>query len=169
MHTARHHIIQVFTLVFFSLFIACLSDAAQEGAVTGKVVSDEGGLSGVSIVVKGSHRGTSTGPDGSFRILLGPGDKSLIISQSGYETLSVDAREAASILLKKENRQLEDVIVTGYSTQSRKFIAGSITSVSGDAIKNSPAAGFNQLLQGKAAGVQVTANSGAAGGSITFR
>jgi TonB-linked SusC/RagA family outer membrane protein len=126
-------------------------------------------MSGVSVTVKGSRRGTTTGPDGSFRLLLSPDDKTLVISYSGYETQYVDARNAAAVLLKKENRQLEDVIVTGYSTQNRKFIAGSITSVSGDVIRNSPAAGFNQLLQGKAAGVQVTANSGVPGGGITFR
>lgn len=170
MFTARHRLIQVFTLVLFSLFIF-LSAVAQETPVTGRVISEEekGGLGGVSIVVKGTHRGTTTGPDGSFRILLTAGDRTLIISHSGYETLSVDARNAGAVLLKKDNRQLEDVIVTGYSTQNRKFITGSITSVSGETIRNSPAAGFNQLLQGKAAGVQVLANSGVPGGGITFR
>jgi TonB-linked SusC/RagA family outer membrane protein len=161
----------VFTLVLFILFISCSSVSAQEVPVVGKVLSgeDKNGMSGVSVMVKGSRRGTTTGADGSFRLLLAPGDKTLVVSYSGYETVYVEAAAAATIVLKKENRQLEDVIVTGYSTQNRKFIAGSITSVSGDAIKNTPAAGFNQLLQGKAAGVQVTANSGVPGGGITFR
>ena len=170
-YAPRLSIIQVFTLVLFILFISCSSVFAQEVPVAGKVLSEEdrNGMSGVSVMVKGSRRGTTTGADGSFHLLLAPGDKTLVISYSGYETLYVETAAAATIVLKKENRQLEDVIVTGYSTQNRKFIAGSITSVSGDAIKNTPAAGFNQLLQGKAAGVQVTANSGVPGGGITFR
>lgn len=144
---------------------------AQEAPVTGKVLSedDRAGLGGVSISVKGSRRGTTTAADGTFRLLLGASDKVLVVSYAGFETQYVNVQAAGSIVLKKENRQLEDVIVTGYSTQNRKFVAGSITSVSGDAIRNTPAAGFNQLLQGKAAGVQVLANSGVPGGGITFR
>lgn len=66
-------------------------------------------------------------------------------------------------------RQLDDIIVTGYSTQNKRLIAGAITSINASDIKNIPAAGFNQLLQGKAAGVQVSANSGVPGGGITLR
>lgn len=159
------------TLTLFVLFIYCLPVFAQETPVVGKVVADDekGGLGGVNVVVKGGSRGTTTAADGSFRIVLKPGERTLVVSYAGYETQYVEARDAGSVLLRKENRQLEDVIVTGYSTQNRKFVAGAITSVNGDAIRNTPAAGFNQLLQGKATGVQVLANSGVPGGGITFR
>jgi len=154
---------------------------AQEGqrggngpiTLSGRVLSREGGegLGNVSISVKGVHRGVTTRADGSFSLVVHPSDKVLLFSYAGYEgqEAAIAGSEPLTIYLKRDSRQLDDVIVTGYSTQNRKFIAGSITSVSGDAIKNSPAAGFNQLLQGKAAGVQVLANSGVPGGGITFR
>jgi TonB-linked SusC/RagA family outer membrane protein len=146
----------------------------QQAPITleGKITGEDGiGLPHVSLLIKGSRRGTATHEDGTFILTIGASDKVLIISAAGYETqqLQIGEQQQWSVVLKKDTRQLEDVIVTGYSTQNRRFIAGAITSVNGDAIKNSPAAGFNQLLQGKAAGVQVTANSGAPGGGITFR
>lgn len=61
--------------------------------------------------------------------------------------------------LQRIEKNLEEVIVTGYSTQNKKFIAGSVQTINSQAIRDLPAAGFNQLLQGKATGVQVTANS----------
>ena len=164
-------IVAFFTLTFFHF--SAWSQQAPPIILTGKVTAEEGGqgLPNVSILVKGSRRGTSTGPDGSFSLKVEPSDKILVLSYSGFETQEVplSGQTPVAVALRRDNRQLDDVIVTGYSTQNKKFIAGSITSVSGDAIKNSPAAGFNQLLQGKAAGVQVTANSGVPGGGITFR
>jgi TonB-dependent starch-binding outer membrane protein SusC len=163
------------TLLFLFIFLVAGIARAQEGRipVTGKVTTEDGkeGLAGVSVTVKGTHHGTTTGQDGTYHLTLGPEDKVLVISYNGYDTQTLDARggAAVSILLRKNSRQLDDVIVTGYSTQNRKYIAGSIATVNGDAIHNIPEAGFNQLLQGKTAGVQVTSNSGVPGGGITFR
>jgi TonB-dependent starch-binding outer membrane protein SusC len=162
------------SLLMLLLFAAGIA-RSQNGQtpITGKVTAEDGkeGLGGVSVSVKGTHRGTVTGPDGTYRLNIGPEDKVLVVSYNGYDLQTIDARssETASISLKKSSRQLDDVIVTGYSSQNRKFIAGSIATVSGDAIHNIPDAGFNQLLQGKTAGVQVTSNSGVPGGGITFR
>lgn len=141
--------------------------------LTGKVTSEDGkeALGGVSISVKGSRKGVTTASDGTFRLNLEGVDRYLVISYAGYESLTLDTRNAglSSIRLKRSNQQMEEVLVTGYSTQARKFIAGSIATVRGDDIKNVPEAGFNQLLQGKTTGVQVGANSGVPGGGVTFR
>jgi TonB-dependent starch-binding outer membrane protein SusC len=146
---------------------------APYATLRGKIVSDEEktGLPGVNILIKGTRRGTISRDDGSFSLELAASDKILLISHTGYESqeTKIAGRDDVTLILQRDKRQLEDVVVTGYSTQNRKFIAGSIVSVSGEAIRNNPAAGFNQLLQGKASGVQVTANSGAPGGGITFR
>lgn len=155
--------------VFFHLAVL-----GQQSILTlkGKIAGEEGsGLPGISLSIKGTHRGATTDGGGTFRLRIDPADKVLIITAAGYETqqLSLTGQTDLSIILKRDNRQLEDVVITGYSTQNRRFIAGAITSVNGDAIRNAPAAGFNQLLQGKAAGVQVLANSGVPGGGITFR
>jgi TonB-linked SusC/RagA family outer membrane protein len=113
----------------------------------------------------------TTGADGSFQINVDGAGRQLVFSYAGYEPLTVDAgrTDLQTIQLRKSNKQLDEVVVTGYSVQSRKFIAGSIASVKGDAIRNIPQAGFNQLLQGKTTGVQVGANSGVPGAGITFR
>jgi hypothetical protein len=155
-------------LVFFAA-------SAQEGRIQlkGRVTADDAkeGLGGVTISVKGSRRGVTTASDGSFHFDIGNTDRQLILSYAGYESLVVDARntDLSGLVLKKSNKQLDEVVVTGYSVQSRKFIAGSIATVKGDAIRDIPQAGFNQLLQGKTTGVQVGANSGVPGGGITFR
>jgi len=145
---------------------------AAQSTVTGKVLGENNQpLENATIQVKGTRKVSLSSTDGSFRVQAGAEEKKLLISYTGYETqeVSLVGDGLISVTLKRDTRQLEDVIITGYSTQSRKFIAGSIVSVSGNSIKDIPAAGFNQLLQGKAAGVQVTSNSGVPGGGITFR
>jgi TonB-linked SusC/RagA family outer membrane protein len=162
------------TMTFLSALVF-FAASAQEGRIQlkGRVTADDAkeGLGGVTISVKGSRRGVTTASDGSFHFDIGNTDRQLILSYAGYESLVVDARntDLSGLVLKKSNKQLDEVVVTGYSVQSRKFIAGSIATVKGDAIRDIPQAGFNQLLQGKTTGVQVGANSGVPGGGITFR
>lgn len=128
-------------------------------------------LEGASVTIKGGTFGTVTKADGSFELQAPDNASKLVVSFAGYESqeVSIKGTDIGTITLLAENRQLEDVIVTGYSTQNKRFIAGSITSVNAEDINKLPASGFNQLLQGKAAGVQVSANSGVPGGGITFR
>ncbi len=139
-------------------------------------------LEGASIVINGGKSagnaagnaltgGSITDKDGNLTLQVPNDAKSIHISFSGYEEQdhNINGKDFVEIRLSAQTRQLDDVIVTGYSTQNKRFIAGSIVSVNADDLKNIPAASLNQLLQGKAAGVQVTANSGVPGGSITFR
>jgi len=118
----------------------------------------------------GRHQ-TVSRKDGSFQIEVADNTRTLTITHSSFTLQEVKLTSTSSynVTLQSASKQLDDVIVTGYSTQNKRFIAGSIASISADDIKNIPAAGFNQLLQGKAAGVQVTANSGVPGGGVTFR
>ncbi len=85
------------------------------------------------------------------------------------EQVPAVANQKNTIFLKPGSKQLDDVVVTGYSTQNRGFIAGSIVIIKGSELKDIPEAGFNQLLQGKVTGMQVLSNSGAPGGGLTFR
>ncbi|MDN5287965.1 MAG: hypothetical protein JWR38_4239 [Mucilaginibacter sp.] len=128
-------------------------------------------LPGAVIKIKGTTHSVSTDADGKFSFITGQKfPYTLIVTFIGYIRQEVTANGSpVEIILKENINQLNDVVITGYSTQERKYIAGSITSVSGDAIKDQPAAGFNQLLQGKATGVQVLSNSGVPGGGVTFR
>ncbi len=128
-------------------------------------------LPGAVVKIKGTTHSVSADADGKFNFVTGQRfPYILIVSYIGYVQREVIATGSPITIVLKENvGQLNDVVITGYSTQQRKFIAGSITSVSGNAIKDQPVTGFNQALQGKAAGVQVLSNSGVPGGGITLR
>jgi TonB-linked SusC/RagA family outer membrane protein len=161
-------------VVLFSTLFVGISTTAQppNRLITGVVTSADQNtpLEGASISIR-NGKGAFSKNDGSFTLDVPGTVKKVEISFAGFESQEIDITNQSVIIvrLKVVTRQLEDVIVTGYSTQNRRFIAGSIASVNADDLKNIPAASFNQLLQGKAAGVQVTANSGVPGGGITFR
>ncbi|RSK47514.1 SusC/RagA family TonB-linked outer membrane protein [Hymenobacter rigui] len=148
------------------------AQTAAAQTVTGLVMdaADRSPLPGVTVLVKGTTAGTSTGPDGRFSLTLPAGSSTLLLSAIGYETQTVPVTGGSiSVALKADVKQLSEVVVTGYSEQNRKTLTSAISSVSGDALKDIPAASPDQLLQGKAPGVQVSANSGVPGGGIFIR
>ncbi|QJD96648.1 SusC/RagA family TonB-linked outer membrane protein [Mucilaginibacter robiniae] len=140
-----------------------------QGTVTDGVTKQP--LPGAVIKIKGTTHAVSTDIDGKFSFVTGQSfPYTLIITFVGYTPQELNvAGSPVQIALQPNNSQLNDVVITGYSTQERKYIASSISSVNGDVIQDQPAAGFNQLLQGKTTGVQVLTNSGVPGGGITFR
>ena len=143
-----------------SKLLGVVIDAANKQPVSGAVVK-----------IKGTTHAVSTDADGKFSFITGQSfPYTLVVSFIGYVQQEVRVEGSpVEIQLKENISQLSDVVITGYTTQERRYVAGSITSVSGDIIKDQPAAGFNQLLQGKATGVQVLASNGVPGGGITFR
>lgn len=128
-------------------------------------------LPGAVVKIKGTTHSVSTDADGKFSFVTGQSfPYTLLVSFLGYEQQVFNAAGSpVTVRLHESLNQLNDVVVTGYSAQERKYIAGAISSVSGSAVQNQPSGGFNQLLQGKTTGVQVSANSGVPGGGITFR
>ncbi len=147
--------------------------AQQSVTITGRVFHEETGepLEGISIIPKGAKGGASTREDGSFTLVVPASVKALLFSSAGFtgQEVAIADRKDITVTLLPAGRQLDDIVITGYSVQNKKFIAGSIATVNANDIKDIPAASFNQLLQGKAAGVTVTSNSGVPGGGITFR
>ncbi|NCD69753.1 SusC/RagA family TonB-linked outer membrane protein [Mucilaginibacter agri] len=171
------HIYKISALLFLCLTVTQLTWAQTQPTIksrlSGRILdaANKQPLPGAVIRIKGVTNGVSTDNEGKFTLVTGQAlPYTIVVSYTGYLTQEVVATGSPIDVLLKENiSQLNDVVITGYSTQERKYIAGSITSVSGDVIKDQPAAGFNQLLQGKATGVQVLTNSGVPGGGITFR
>ncbi|WP_165963611.1 carboxypeptidase-like regulatory domain-containing protein [Hymenobacter radiodurans] len=132
--------------------------------------ADRSPLPGVTVIIKGTTTGASTDPGGQFSLPIPAEGATLVISAIGYvrqeiRTTGGDLRVA----LKSDVKELSEVVITGYSEQNRKSLTSAISSVKGDALKDVPAASPDQLLQGKAAGVQVSANSGVPGGGIFIR
>jgi len=136
-----------------------------EQEIKGRVTDSLGNpLSGVSILVKGTARGTSTDAKGMFSIRAS--DKEvLVISRVGYDfrEIAVNGQTDITIVLKLSNDPLDQFVVVGYGTQKRKDLTGSVASVKGDDLKNVTAADASSLLQGKAAGVVVQNSGGAPG------
>ncbi|MDR6197482.1 TonB-dependent receptor [Siphonobacter sp. SORGH_AS_0500] len=146
---------------------------AQQRQLKGRVLTpDQEPLVGATVQISGTSNATLTDANGSFQLTLSSGNKTLRISYIGYETqeIPITSQTNLTVQLQPDSKVLNDVVITGYSTQNRKEIVGSVAKINGDDLKNIPAAaGFNQLLQGKLTGVQVNSNSGVPGGGITFR
>ena len=145
---------------------------AAQTTITGTILSDEQTpLEGVTIQVKGQPVQTLTNNKGGFSITIPTLPVLLLVSHTGYQKgeFNITTITPAAFRLIRNERNLDEVVVTGYSTQNKKFVAGSIQTINSQAFRDVPASGFNQLLQGKATGVQVNANSGVPGGGITFR
>ncbi|MBD2767257.1 TonB-dependent receptor [Hymenobacter sp. BT664] len=126
-------------------------------------------LPGVTVIVKGSSAGTTTDANGHFS-LAAPTEGALEFSYVGYAKQEVlAAGSPLAVALRPDLQQLSEVVVTGYSEQNRKTLTSAISSVRGETLQNIPAASPDQLLQGHAPGVQVSANSGVPGGGIFIR
>nr|WP_293839688.1 TonB-dependent receptor [uncultured Arsenicibacter sp.] len=147
------------------------SVVAQATKLAGLVRSADGeALPGVTIALKGTTQGTTTDAQGRFTLPVSGTNAVLIVSAIGYATSEIKpAGTELTITLQPDVRQLSEVVVTGYSEQSRKSLTSAISTVRGTDIKDIPVASPDQLLQGKAPGVQVQANSGVPGGGIFIR
>ncbi len=160
-------------MLFLLLSSCCLLQlAAQTKQIKGRVSEESSGtpLAGVSIVEKGSGNGTKTDDQGNFTLTLKSTTKSqLVVSYIGYrsETITADGNTALNIKLVKESKELDEVIVIGYGTSTKKDLTGSIVSVKSDEIKKIPATNVMEALQGKLAGVDIVRTSGGAGANVS--
>ncbi|MEM7656613.1 MAG: SusC/RagA family TonB-linked outer membrane protein, partial [Bacteroidota bacterium] len=127
-------------------------------------------LIGASVIIVGSNRGTLTGDEGEFSLEVPVGSK-LLIKYLGYEdrTLSIKKADLGVIYLTPSERNLQEVVVVGYGSQKKSDLTGALSSVGERELKELPNTGLDQALQGRAAGVYVTQNSGAPGGAVSIR
>ncbi|QNF33389.1 TonB-dependent receptor [Adhaeribacter swui] len=140
-----------------------------EWPISGKVVSPAGeALPGVTILVKGTTNGTTTGLDGTFSINVPEAAGTLVASYIGYTTKEqpYSGPGTLNITLSDDTKALQEVVVVGYGTQKREDVTGAISSVSAAQIEKTPVTTLDQALQGRSAGVQVTNNDAAPGAGI---
>lgn len=159
-------------LLTLCLSLFCFWAVAQDLTVTGRVSAGEDGspLPGVNILIKGSNTGTVTDADGNFSISA-PRDGTLLVSFIGYQTqeIAVNNQTTIAVTLQADVKQLSEVVVVGYGTQTKREITGSIAKVDGDKLAALPTTSFEAALQGQAAGVQVIQGSGLAGSGSVIR
>jgi TonB-dependent SusC/RagA subfamily outer membrane receptor len=146
--------------------------AVQAVPVTGKVVDNKGnGLPGVTVLVKGTTNGTSTGADGSFS-LQAPENSVLVFSFVGYTKQELPVTGAANgltVTLAESAQSLNDVVVIGYGTARKSDLTGAVASVSSAQLTQVATSDPVQALQGRVSGVEVTSNSGQPGSGTRIR
>jgi TonB-linked SusC/RagA family outer membrane protein len=150
----------------------CLPVLAQDGGVSGRITSSDDGsaLPGVSVQIKGTTQGTTTDAQGNYRV-NGAAGKTLVFSFIGYtsQEVAVGNRSTVNVVLAGDSQQLNEVVVTGYGTQQRRDVTGSVGTIKGDGIKNVAVPSFDKFLQGQVAGVQASVPGGVLGQAARVR
>lgn len=161
------------------LFLLGLLFAAQaiyaQLRVSGRVTGENNApLSGATVNVKTTNANVFTDADGNFTITA-PANSTLVVSYSGYQSVerNIGSSNVTGLLieLRPSNASLSEVVVTGYTTQTRRQFTGSVAKVSGQEVRLQPIASFEQLLQGKTTGVLIQSQSGQPGlaAAVTIR
>ncbi|UJH89879.1 SusC/RagA family TonB-linked outer membrane protein [Antarcticibacterium sp. 1MA-6-2] len=151
------------------LFISSMV-LAQEREISGTITDAEGlPLIGVNIIIEGTNRGTQSDFDGNYSIVADEGQV-LVYSFVGFspEKRTVGTQSVINVNLSADNT-LEEVVVVGYGTQSKRKVTDNISSISADEINNIPVANMQSALVGKAAGVQITQINGKVEGGVKMR
>jgi len=155
-------------LLAFILFVGVNWANAQTNTIHGTVVSSEDGLGipGVTVAVKGTTVGTTTDLDGKFSLTVKPEYKTLQFSYVGMTTIEValTGQTEINVTLKQDVMQMDEVVVTALGvSREKKSLGYSTQQISGDDISQIKNDNFINNLQGKSAGVNITANNNLGG------
>lgn len=147
------------------LFLYCATAQAQNN-VTGTVSDQTGPLPGVTIMIDGTSNGTATDPDGRYTLSNVPSDATLVFSYIGYtvQRVPLNGRSIVDVVMTEDSQALEEIVVVGYSTQSRTTLTGSVSTLDAKEIESLPVPNVSQTLAGRVAGVSMRPNGGAPGG-----
>lgn len=152
--------------------ISSLSFAQTTKMVTGTITDAVSGesLIGVNIMIEGSATGTTTDLDGKYSLNV-PENAVLVVSYIGYETIkeSVKGRTVIDVKLGAKSEVMDEVVVVGYTTMKKADVLGAVSKVGTKELTAAPLASAEQALQGRIAGVQVSAATGAPGADISVR
>lgn len=146
--------------------------AKADRTITGRVVDDKNeSIPGVSVVIKGTQRGTVTNADGTYKLDVPEGNAQLVFSYVGYlsQDIAVGNQTTINVTLKSDNKVLDEIVVIGYGTARKSDLTGAVSGVKEAELMERPAPSLNQQLSGRLPGVQVNTNSGRPGGRTTVR
>ena len=159
------------TLFLFMLLITSIVTYGQNITVSGLVTDGQKlPLPGATVYEKGTKNSTATSIDGDYQIKVKP-DAILVFTFMGTKTTEIPVKNRTTINTKliDDTNNLDEVVVVGYGTKSRKNITGAISSVKGEEIAKMPVQNVAQALQGRVAGMQVTMSDGTPGSEPTLR
>lgn len=145
---------------------------AQTKQIKGVVISaeDKQPLTGASVSVKGSNKGSITDQNGAFQLQIAENDKTLIVSFVGFVTKEVPVTGSSlSIILNPDSRTIDEVVVVAYGTANKSSFTGSVAQIKKDQIEKLQVGSVSKALQGLAPGVQSVSASGQPGTDATIR
>ncbi|MFC6098926.1 SusC/RagA family TonB-linked outer membrane protein [Olivibacter domesticus] len=140
--------------------------------VVGNVTAADGSpLPGVSVKVKGGVAGTSTNTDGNFQLKRLSGRETLVFTFIGYkpQEIALEGKTSLKVSLQEDFTSLEEIVVIGYGTQSRKELTGSVSSIKSTELQKVVSSSFTGAIQGKVPGVTISQTTGAPGGAASVR
>ena len=148
--------------------------AAQQRQVTGTVTgANQAPLAGAAVTIAGTRRGTVTDVQGRFTLAVPEGEARLSVGLLGYTTQQVTVpagQSAVTVRLQQDVLNLEGLVVTGQATTVRRQnVANAVAVVSAQELQRAPAQTVERALQGKIAGANISANSGAPGGGLQIQ
>lgn len=135
---------------------------AQERVVTGRVTDESGsGMPGVNVLIKGTTEGAATDTDGKFSLSVPDDQAVLVVSFVGYSAteIVVGSRTIVNVQMTPDVTTLTELVVTGYSTQEKKDISGSIAVIDVEDMTKIASPNFADQLQGKVTGVQISSTN----------
>lgn len=145
---------------------------SQQRKISGKVTNANSGqpVPGATITIKGSNLATVSDGEGVFSITVSNDNAVLLISSVGFDVIEIAVNGKTSIeaVLKEKLSSLDEIVVTGYTTQKKKDLTGAVSVVDVNQMKAQPVASPVEALQGKATGVQII-NDGAPGSTPQIR
>jgi outer membrane receptor protein involved in Fe transport len=160
-------------LIFAFLFICVSTLLAQNKIITGTVrssVEAEGPIAGVSVFVKGTTTGITTGADGKYSLSVPPNANTLVFSFIGMKKVEIDisGRTAVDVIMESDILGLDEVVVTALGiSREKKSLGYSVQEVKGDNISKTKESNFVNSLSGKVSGVQIK-QSNTMGGSANI-
>ncbi len=143
-------------------------DEVWQFSVSGTVADSDGNpLPGANIVEKGTTNGVTADFDGNFTISVSDENATLVVSYLGFATQEVilDGQTTISIFLKESTAGLDEVVVTGYTGQSRRSITGAVETIKNEELAKNPATNVEQQLQGKISGLNIITSGNPSGGA----
>jgi TonB-linked SusC/RagA family outer membrane protein len=158
-------------LLIIPLAILTMAAAFAQNSVRG-TVTDENGMEmpGVTVLIKGTSTGTITDVEGNYRLNIPPGTENPVLAFSfvGYltEEVEVGNRNVIDVQLTPDLKSLNEVVVVGYGTQNKREITGSVATVKTDDLPQVANASIDNLLQGRAAGLNLNMRSAQPGGGL---
>ncbi|MDX1906250.1 MAG: TonB-dependent receptor [Bacteroidia bacterium] len=156
----------------WAALLTCVTGWAQTRTVSGQVTNSDGeALGRATVLVKNTTTGVFTDESGNYSISVNGAEAILVFRYVGYQgqEVTVGTETRINVRLEPENSALDEVVVVGYSSQKRSQITGSVSVIQAKEIAETPVLRVEQALQGRAAGIQVTQNSGSPGSTLSVR